>query len=173
MIIRLYDIEQGISVRGTMDGSRLKRPEDTDVSFLSPVEYDLKVSKAGVNIWIKGPVRARLSLVCARCLEQFAFSVETEMDIELWPKESAPSAPEVELKTEELNVYYYEGDEIDLDPLVFEEVMLNMPIKALCSEACKGICPGCGKNLNLEACQCEKGGTSVLGEKLKSFLKER
>jgi uncharacterized protein len=173
MIIRLYDIEQGISVSGTVDGSRLKRPEDADLSFLSPIEYDLRVSKAGVNIWVQGPVRARLSLVCARCLEEFAFSVQTEMDIELLPKESTPVSPELELKTEEMNIYYYEGDEVDIDPLVFEEVMLDMPIKALCSEACKGICPGCGKNLNLEECQCEKSGSSALGEKLKSFLKER
>jgi uncharacterized protein len=173
MIIKLYDIEHDISVKGVLDGSRLKRPEDTDVSFLSPIEYDLTVSKSGVNLWVQGPIQARLALSCARCLEEFAFSVRTEMEIELLPRESAPSAPELELKTEEMNAYYYEGEAIDLDPFVFEEVMLNMPIKALCSEACKGICPICGKNLNLEECRCEKTGTSVLGEKFKSFLKER
>ena len=71
-----------------------------------------------------------------------------------------------------MNLYYFEGDEIDLDPYVFEEVMLNIPIKALCSESCKGMCPTCGKNLNIGECQCEKAGASVLAEKLKPFLKK-
>jgi uncharacterized protein len=173
MVIKLYDIEEGISVKGTLDGSRLKRPEDSDISFPSPIEYELTLQMAGENVWMRGPVHATLSLACARCLEQFTFSIESRLDIELLPGQKPPRAPEVELKTEEMNLYYFEGDEIDVDPFVFEEVMLNLPIKALCSEACKGICPTCGKNLNIEECRCEKTGTSVLGEKLNAFLKER
>ncbi len=173
MIIKLYDIQEGISVKGTLDGSRFAGPEDADVSFAGPIEYDLTVKKIGDNVWVEGPVRARLSLTCDRCLEQFAYAVESRLDIELQPKEKEPTAPEVELKTDEMNLYYFEGDEIDLDPYVFEEIMLNMPLKSLCSEACKGMCPSCGKNLNLEECRCEKTGGSVLGEKLRSFLKER
>ena len=173
MIIKLYDIEEGVSVKGTLDGSKLKRPEDRELSFLSPVEYELSLQMAGENVWIRGPVRASLSLTCSRCLEEFTFSIESRLDIELMSREKAPGAPEVELATEELNLSYFEGDEIDLDPYVFEEVMLNLPIKALCSEACRGICPSCGKNLNLEECRCERTETSVLGEKLNAFLKER
>jgi uncharacterized protein len=173
MIIKLYDIEEGISVKGKLDGSLFKRPEDSDISFRSPIEYELTLQMAGENVWVRGPVAATLSLVCARCLEEFTFSVESKLDIELLPGQKAPGAPEVELKTEEMNLYYFQGDEIDLDPYVFEEVMLNLPIKALCSDACRGICPSCGKNLNIEECRCEKTGTSVLGEKLNAFLKER
>ncbi|OPY69137.1 MAG: hypothetical protein A4E57_01342 [Syntrophorhabdaceae bacterium PtaU1.Bin034] len=173
MIIKLYDIQERMSVKGALDGSRFKRPEDADLSFASPIEYNLTVWKAGENVWVKGPVRATLTLTCARCLEDFSFFVESEIDIELMPKEKQPSEPEVELKTEEMNLYFFEGEEIDIDPYVFEEVMLNIPIKALCSESCKGMCPSCGKNLNLEQCRCEKTGTTALGEKLKSFLKER
>jgi uncharacterized protein len=173
MIIKLYDIEQGISVKGRLDGNRFKRPEDSDLSFLSPVEYDLRLSKSGDNVWVQGPVQARLSLTCDRCLEAFAFSIESEMDIELLPKADALETPEVELQTDEMNLYYFEGDEIDLDPYVFEEVMLNLPIKALCSESCKGMCPSCGHNLNIEHCHCETIAAGTLAEKLKPFLKER
>jgi uncharacterized protein len=90
----------------------------------------------------------------------------------LAPKDTAPDGAEVELTSEELDIYYYDGEEVDIDSYVFEEVMLNIPIKALCSESCKGLCPSCGKNLNSEDCRCEKVGASVLGEKLKTFLKE-
>jgi uncharacterized protein len=174
MIIKLYEIEESISVKGSLDASRFKRPEDADIVFSSAIGYELTVRKAGDGIWVSGPVHADLSLTCDRCLEQFAFSVTSRLDIELLPKPPhAPGAAEVELKTEEMNVYYFEGDEIDLDPYVFEEVMLNMPIKTLCSESCRGMCPGCGVNLNVEACRCEKKESTVLGDKLKSFLKDR
>ncbi len=173
MIIKLYDIEQGISAKGRLDGNRFKRPEDSDLSFPSPVEYDLRVSKSGDNVWVQGPVRAKLSLTCDRCLEEFAYTVESELDIELLPKAVALKTPEVELQTDEMNLYYFEGEEIDLDPYVFEEVMLNLPIKALCSDACKGMCPSCGHNLNIEHCHCETIAGSTLAEKLKPFLKER
>ena len=159
--------------QGETGRNRFKRPEDSDLSFPSPVEYDLRVSKSGDNVWVQGPVRAKLSLTCDRCLEEFAYTVESELDIELLPKAVALKTPEVELQTDEMNLYYFEGEEIDLDPYVFEEVMLNLPIKALCSDACKGMCPSCGHNLNIEHCHCETSAGNTLAEKLKPFLKER
>ncbi len=173
MIIKLYDIGEGISVSGALDASTFKRPEDSDFSFLSPIDYELKIEKAGNSVWIHGPLRAALSLVCARCLEPFTFSVASVLDIELLPRTAAPGAPEVELKPEELDTYYFEGEEIDIGPYIFEEIVLNIPIKALCSESCKGICPVCGANLNIADCACEKAGSTILTEKLKAFLKDR
>ena len=49
---------------------------------------------------------------------------------------------------------FFDGEEIDIDLLVVEQIVLALPFKALCSEECKGICPHCGANLNLEPCQC-------------------
>jgi uncharacterized protein len=173
MIIKLYDLQETISVKGSLDGAKLRRPEDSDISFLSPIEYELTIRKAGDNVWLRGPVRAKLSLTCARCLEECALSISSKLDIELLPRQKVPAAAEVELKTDEMDVYYFEGDEIDIDPYVFEEVMLNIPVKALCSEGCKGICPVCGQNLNVEECRCEKTGMTAMREKLRAFLKDR
>ena len=173
MIIKIYDIEESLSAKGRFDGSKFRRPEDEELSFGSPIEYELTVTKSGDTVWIRGPVRAEVTLRCSRCLEDFAYSIRTDLDIEFAPKSAAPDAPEIELKSDELDLYYYEGEEIEIDSFVFEEVMLNLPIKALCSESCKGICPTCGKNLNVEQCRCKKIGTTVLSEKLATFLKER
>ena len=173
MIIKLYEIQDRISVKGELDGAAFKRPEDGDISFLSPIDYELMIEKTGDGFWVHGLVGAKLSLTCARCLEQFAFTVASGLDIELLPRPKAPDGSEVELKTEEMNMYYFEGGEITIDPYVFEEIMLNLPLKALCAESCKGICPSCGKNLNLEECCCEKTGSMILADKLTSFLKDR
>jgi uncharacterized protein len=172
MIIKLYDIQDETIVRGSLEGSKFKRPEDTEVSFLSPIEYEIQAMKISDSIWLKGPVRAHLALTCARCLENFDFSIDSQLDIELRPKDTEPRGTEVELRNDELDIYYYEGDEIEIDSYIFEEIMLDIPIKALCSDACKGICPTCGKNLNAESCRCAKTGTTVLGEKLQSLLKK-
>jgi uncharacterized protein len=172
MIIKIYDIEESLSVKSSFDGSRFKRPEDEEIAFSSPVAYELELVRSGDNLWVKGLVKARVLLTCARCLETFSYSINTNLDIELAPKSTAPDAPELELRSDELDLYYYEGEEVDIDTYVFEEIMLDLPIKALCSESCKGMCPVCGKNLNAEECRCERTGSTALGEKLKSFLKE-
>ncbi len=172
MIVKLHDIEESIVVKGTIDGSKYKRPEDADLAFESPIEFELRVSKVGDDVHIEGPVRSALRLVCDRCLESFVFPVSGRVDIALAPKSDEPKLPEVELTGEEMNLYYYEGDELDLDPYIYEEVMLAIPIKALCDEQCKGICPVCGKNRNTEDCKCEPSRGNVLGEKLKTFLKK-
>lgn len=173
MIIKLHDIEESIAVTGTMDGSRYKRPEDADLAFESPIAYDLTVSKMGNDVRVNGPVRCTLRLSCDRCLEGFSFPVSAYLDIELTPKGGDETPAELELKGEDLNLYVYEGDELELDPYVFEEVMLAVPIKALCDDACKGICPACGKNQNSETCECGKSRGTSLGEKLQTFLKDR
>ncbi len=172
MIIKLHDIEESIVVRGTIDGSKYKRPEDTDLAFESPIAFELTVSKLGENVRVEGPVNGTLRLICDRCLESFLLPVSGHVDIELAPKSDEPKLAEMELAGDEINVYYYEGDELELDPYIYEEVILAIPIKALCSETCKGICAACGKNKNTEACKCEESGGTVFGEKLQEFLKE-
>ena len=61
---------------------------------------------------------------------------------------------ELELSAEDLELAYYEEDTIDLDRVIFEQIMLQMPIKPLCTETCKGLCPHCGINLNVASCRC-------------------
>ncbi len=172
MIVKLHDIEESIVVKGTMDGSKYKRAEDTDLTFDSPVEYELTVSKVGDNVRVEGPVKCTLALVCDRCAESFRFPVSGRLDLELAPKTDEPKLAEMELTGDEVNLNYFEGDELDLDPYIYEEVMLAIPIKALCDELCKGICPVCGKNQNKETCTCVNSRGTVLGDKLKEFLKE-
>jgi uncharacterized protein len=170
MIIKLYDIEDEIAVTGEVEASSIFDGEE-NLAFLAPVRYDVTVKKFGTDVRIKGSVKGTLSLMCDRCLEQFPYPVDSALEIELLPKEEMPQANELELQGDEMNLDYYEGDEIDLDPFICEEVVLNIPIKALCGEACKGICPVCGQNLNKEDCGCDKSRGSVLGEKLKLLSK--
>ena len=56
---------------------------------------------------------------------------------------------------EDLAYEFFDGEVIEIDQLVAEQIFLTLPVKVLCSEECKGLCPGCGANLNDEACRCK------------------
>jgi uncharacterized protein len=169
MIIRLSEIEDGAVLKGKIDSSQIEGAKDEGFSFLAPLDYEIFVRKFDDNVRLEGSIRCSLSLMCGRCLDVFPFPVQASLDVGLIKKIPVPET-ELELAEEDLEVYYYEGDEIDINPLVYEEVLLNMPIKPLCREDCKGICAICGKNNNIEECHCNKASTMLLGEKLNAFL---
>ncbi|MHB8110581.1 MAG: YceD family protein [Syntrophorhabdaceae bacterium] len=170
MLIRLSEIEDVIVLKGEMNITQFPKTDDVNFRLTAPVSYELTVSKFDDAVVIEGPVRVHASVACSRCLEDLDLAFSVDMSIKLMPKAALPESPEMELHNEDLDVYYYEGDEIDIDPFIYEEVLLDMPMRPLCDEACKGICPTCGKNKNTESCECPEAGLSLLGEKLKSFL---
>ncbi|HEY3276538.1 MAG TPA: DUF177 domain-containing protein [Syntrophorhabdaceae bacterium] len=171
MIIRISDIENVVKVQGEIEGRKFEKEDGEDpVRFASPLLYELTVRKKGEVLSIRGPVESTLTLTCGKCLEQYNFHVEAFVDIELAPTKLMPSESELELKGEDLDTYYYEGDEIELDPFVYEEIMLNVPIRPLCKEDCRGLCETCGCNRNTEECRCSGESHTLLGDKLKSFL---
>jgi uncharacterized protein len=169
MLIKLSEIEDGVVLKGKIDGSQLKGTKDDEFSFLTPVDYDIVVRKFEDSVRLEGSIGCSLSLMCGRCLDAFSFSIQTSFDVGLI-KKIPVSETELELAEEDLEVYYYEGDEIDINPLVYEEVLLNIPIKPLCREDCRGFCAVCGKNNNIEECHCNKASHSLLEEKLNAFL---
>jgi uncharacterized protein len=170
MILKFLEIEDGVLLKGEIDGSQYKSADDNGFTFVSPVSYELSVKKFEDGIQLSGPVACQLSLTCGRCLEDFQYAVRTDLDIEISRKSSFPEMDELELNSGDLDVYYFDNNEIDLNPLVYEEVLLNIPIKPLCNEDCRGLCDMYGKNRNDEVCAFDKSPETPLGEKLKSFL---
>jgi len=169
VIVRLSEIEDGAVVEGDIDASRLKGAEDRDFDFLTPIRYRLVVKKFENGARVEGSLGCSLSSKCSRCLDEFTYPVQAEIDVELARK--APiEGTEIELTGDEMDVYYFEGDEIDLDPLLYEEVLLNIPIQPLCKEDCRGLCDVCGINRNVEECHCGEVTNTLLAEKLKTFL---
>ena len=170
MILRLSEIDNDIMMSGETDGARLIEGKECDFRFLTPVKYHLTVRKLKRGLRISGSIDCTLMLSCSRCLEEFPFVVTAEMDIELEPKDLLPGAHEMELRKEDMDVEYFEKDEIDLEPLIYEEILLSIPMMPLCRDECGGICEVCGKNRNTEECTCERPSGTLLGEKLKKLL---
>ncbi len=170
MIIRLSEIDDTLVVKGSMEASQFMSVENGEFHVASPVTYELTVRKFDNLVTLEGPVTLEALFTCGRCLEEYSQSLTMRMDIRLTPRGQTSQTSELELRSEDMDVYYYNGDEIDLDPFVYDEVLLNMPSRPLCKEDCLGLCGVCGKNRNFETCDCHQKTDTLLGEKLKSFL---
>ena len=100
---------------------------------------------------VKGQAAFSLVMQCARCLEPVKVPMELEIDQELDMKQS--SKERLEALDEQ---FYINGYNLDVDLLVGNEITLNLPMRVLCSEDCKGICNRCGTNLNRGTCDCDR-----------------
>jgi uncharacterized protein len=107
------------------------------------------------TIHVRGHLAARLGLECGRCLEPFPLAVDQHLDLFYLPhRDDAGEEDEVEVPDRDMVVAYYAGDRLDLGEMVREQLFLSIPMKRLCREACRGLCPQCGINRNAAACSC-------------------
>jgi uncharacterized protein len=116
-----------------------------------------RVDRAGMDVRLRGEIKTTLTAPCARCLKNVPMNLEISFDLLYSPADPGGGRTgEVELQTRDLDIALYQNDEIDLDEMVLEQLELNLPSRVLCSEDCRGLCPQCGADLNIEQCSCEK-----------------
>jgi uncharacterized protein len=148
--------EEGLRFALSESGERFKEciRGDEGLDFtLQKVDVDCLVTKTASTIYIKGTLSAIIKINCSRCLEDVNEPLAADFDYTLIPEKSE-TREDLELTAEELEISYYQGDFIDLEPIICEQIILQIPIKALCKEECRGLCPHCGINLNVETCNC-------------------
>jgi uncharacterized protein len=91
---------------------------------------------------------------CDRCLARARFPLDTSFDLFYRPMSQIARDEEVEIDEGEAEIAFYQGGGMELEDIVREQILLALPMQRVCSEACKGICPVCGKNRNEVACDC-------------------
>ncbi|MDD4357892.1 MAG: DUF177 domain-containing protein [Smithellaceae bacterium] len=111
------------------------------------------ITRAGDTIFIRGELAAQISQECSRCLELATIPIGGDFTYTLVPVKEE-TAENMELTAQELETSCYRGDFIDLAPIICEQIVLRVPMKILCTEDCKGLCPRCGINLNTDSCYC-------------------
>ncbi len=139
-------------------------------------EVNIKILKIGKKVLIEGSVKIAVSLNCSRCLNDFPYPLDISFREEYNPAKESAEDDETELTDRELDLSFYRDDEIDIAGLIKEQVQLSVPMKPLCSSGCMGICPECGKDLNVGPCECKKDTVDprlAPLEKFKEKLKNR
>lgn len=177
MVIRVEDIpaqgkqESFLEDEGSLNERLGGEATDSGLHFFGPVQVWMNLSRSGRVILVKSRIEARVKCVCARCLDPFTLTINSEIQASLKPKPDPhlASSEEIELSREDLQTDFYEGEEVDLSPLVQDQVLLTLPPKVVCREDCRGLCQRCGKNLNRGTCQCEGAEVDPRLAPLKDF----
>lgn len=148
MMIKVSDLEE--------QGLAVSDPHALEPAFSDPSwrldALDLQISPDGVDVLVQGRVTATVPQTCGRCLEAFPARVEVRVDVRLLPR--PVTGDSVKLGADDLDVDFYTNDELDLKRVVETETTLALPMKPLCREDCRGLCPACGGNRNLVPCAC-------------------
>jgi uncharacterized protein len=142
--------------------------QDEEYRVVAPVHLVLDVRKAREAYRVTGRVDTRLRLECGRCLEAFEIPVDSAFELGYLPAAATPATAqghhgqhgreedvEREIAEDDLTTAYYRNDTLDLGELMHEQFVLALPMKPLCSDDCKGLCPSCGTNLNKGTCDCK------------------
>lgn len=113
--------------------------------------FELTAANTGERkYFIEGCTAVTIELPCARCLEPVAFTCDLDLTRELNLSDSDDKGEEVLEEQPYLNGY-----NLDVNQLVYNELLPGIPMRVLCKEDCKGICNRCGTNLNSETCSCD------------------
>ncbi len=165
-----------------------------EVRLIDPADIEVEaINVGGGVILVRGRAKARLPVVCDRCLKPFTLPLEADFEEEykrtLRPVEDAGGprgrddddfeSPEDEGSGEKAGywtgdgvVRTFSGSEIQIRPAVQEALTLALPMKVLCREDCKGLCPQCGKDLNLGPCRCQPADGDLRMAPLAELLKK-
>jgi uncharacterized protein len=125
-------------------------PQET-AKLASNGRLELSIVNKGASLAGEARATVPVHLECSRCLKAYREEIEFEFSFTAKPEKADA------LASLDDNVLFYAlpDGELDLLPLLLEEAAVNMPMKPVCREDCRGICGGCGRNLNKEACQCQ------------------
>ena len=129
-------------------------PVDERVSLTQPAEVKGNVKLAGHEVFVSGHVETRAQLECDRCLKLVELPVSADFALEYITGSDYESSSTAALSEEELAVSVFDGQSIDVDEIVKEQILLAVPTRMLCREDCKGICPECGIDRNTGECSC-------------------
>jgi uncharacterized protein len=166
---------------GTEEFHRQYAPEafpaaEGDFRIVEPVDLTLRITKDSRKIRLTGRLRASLEIECSRCLEPFRVPVDADLDQMFLPEGTEVTGASDDDDEDggqqaDAGVSFYKDDTIDLGELMRDEFYMALPMKPLCKDDCKGLCPVCGTNWNREACTCKVEWTDPRMDSLKTLLK--
>jgi uncharacterized protein len=137
-----------------------------DAGFSHPVTVDVTLDKTTRQIYLKAAVATTGKFICDRCTDEFDQRVTNTYNVfYVYDEESGSSLP-----PEEVQVLTPDTVHVDLSDDVRQFVLLSVPLKLLCREDCKGLCPSCGTNWNAGKCACKQETTDSRWKGLEKLL---
>ncbi len=184
--IDIEDIgEEGLSLEETLEQGWvehvLSEGQEEAFAVRGPMPISARIDPVDGGFLLDGSMSPRLSSPCRRCLRPVDLALPTHFTLSLVPKSmamaregreddrSGDQGPRGSFDPSVVDEETFDSRIIDLEPLFREQFLLALPMDALCHEDCKGLCPSCGKDLNLGACGCARRAADPRWEKLRSI----
>ena len=143
--------------------------DEEDVRLTEPAEVRGRIKRSGEEVELRGELHAKVESLCSRCLKPVELPIDAKFAERFVPAVSWRAEEQHELQEEDLNLAVFDGEAIELDDLVREEILLAMPGQILCREDCRGLCPTCGIDRNADSCQCADSDGDSRWEQLKNL----
>ncbi len=129
-----------------------------EVILTSPVSVEISAAHEFDHVRVSGRVSALVRLPCSRCLAEYEERIDTTFLLFYTRAQTAEGVEdeEIELSETDLVSVPYRGEEIDLIPEVDEQIVMELPLRPLCGDDCRGLCSSCGAELNVKECGCRR-----------------
>jgi uncharacterized protein len=144
-------------------------PVDERVRLTAPAAVTGKVRLSGNEVFVSGHVDTRAQVECDRCLQPVEAPVSADFTLDYITGSEYESSEVAELTEAEMSVAVFDGEGLDVDEIVKEQILLAVPTRMLCREDCKGICPECGIDRNTGECSCGADNIDPRWAALKNF----
>ena len=129
--------------------------KDDRVSLLEAPAVSGGIRQKGNRAHVSGKLTGRAQVECDRCLKLVELPIDSHFKLEYVTAEDYRAQQAVELTEQDLDLSVFDGEAIDIDELVMEELLLAVPDHILCNVNCKGLCAVCGVDKNSTVCGCE------------------
>jgi uncharacterized protein len=143
-----------------------------DARPVAPVTGQVRLLRTPQSIFARGHLNTRVSVECSRCLEETEVDVDFDIDAEYFPEIDISTGLGLPRPDDDLAFTIDPNHELDLGEAVRQHLLLELPMQSVCREACAGLCPSCGANLNEGACACEPEPADERLAPLKALLEQ-
>ena len=169
IIVSQIDEHKGLSVEQVYPQGEPDL-QDADSQLTGRTILDFRATRNGEEVLLRGHIKTSVQFACDRCLADFSLPVTQSFDLLYLPGNANRSVHEEhELKDDDFSIAYYQGQAINLDDLVREQIQLMLPMTRRCREECRGLCAECGANLNEGQCPCATPATDARWAALKEI----
>ena len=170
MRIELENLESGKGEFAHVYQPEDLNPVDERINLTEPATVSGKVRLAVNEVFVNGHVETRAQVECDRCLQPVELPIDTDFALDYIPGSEYESGQAVELTEAEMSVSVFDGEVIDVDEIVKEQIVLAVPTRMLCRDDCKGICPECGSDRNSGDCSCSTNDIDPRWAALKKLI---
>lgn len=156
--------QDGASLEVSFNGEIQEMNRDeSGFMFKDPVAFSGRLTNYGGMLKLDGKLKAAYTVKCYRCLKEVAGFMDLPIREDFMASEKQEES--------DSDAYTYEGKFIELDGVLRDNMVLNLPMKTVCSETCRGLCPKCGADLNKGSCGCREDDINPRMAKLEDYFK--